>query len=127
MVNEQPVRMLGYTPQEQTPPGSRHPPRTDPPETPPGADTPSPPREADSGIWSTTGRYASYLNAFLFMLNLCLRILWIFFFLMRKAVHSSFSQIASSTVLAFLPTTSFLLFLLSDLLLSFISFLENAN
>ena len=56
------------------PPGSRHPPPqeqtptplgTDPPEadTPPGADTH--PREADSSIRSTSGRYASYWNAFL--------------------------------------------------------------
>ena len=46
------------------PPGSRHPPD----QTPPGADTPSeqtPPQEADSSIRSTSGRYASYWNAFL--------------------------------------------------------------
>ena len=67
-------------PQEQTPPGSRHPPRADTPrsrhprkQTPPGsrhpqsrhplgADTPP---EADSGIQSTSGWYASYWNAFL--------------------------------------------------------------
>ena len=42
------------TPRKQTPPGSRHPPR---------ADTP---RESDSGIWSISGRYASFWNAFLF-------------------------------------------------------------
>ena len=61
------------------PPGSRHLPRADtPPEQtpPPGADThtppthpwsrhTSPPREADSGIRSMSGRYASYWNAFL--------------------------------------------------------------
>ena len=29
---------------------------------------PPPSREADSGIWSTSGRYASYWNAFLFIL-----------------------------------------------------------
>ena len=40
--------------QPAPPPGSRHP---------PGADTP--PREADSGIRSISGRYASYWNAFL--------------------------------------------------------------
>ena len=47
------------SPLEQTPllgadPPSRHPPRADPP------------READSGIRYTSGRYASYWNAFLF-------------------------------------------------------------
>ena len=60
------------TPQEQTPPRTR--------QTPLGADTPqeqtpreqtspweqTPPREADSSIRSTSGRYASYWNAFLF-------------------------------------------------------------
>ena len=52
-------------PPDQTPPGSRHPltrlPRS---RHPPPEQTPS--READSGIRSTSGRYASYLNAFLF-------------------------------------------------------------
>ena len=48
------------TPQEQTLPPSRYPPE----QTPPGADTP--PGEADSSIRSTSGRYASYWNAFLF-------------------------------------------------------------
>ena len=49
--------MLGYHP----------PPRE---QTPLGADTPqeqTPPPEADSGIRSTSGRYASYWNAFLFV------------------------------------------------------------
>ena len=40
------------TPQEQTPPQTRHP--------------PPPPREADCSIRLTSGRYASYWNAFLF-------------------------------------------------------------
>ena len=43
--------------------------------TPPlGADPPGsrPPREADSSIRSTSGRYASYWNAFLFQYNLTL-------------------------------------------------------
>ena len=83
-----PQCMLGYPPwsrhcpprsRHQNPPQSRH-------QTPPGADTRSPPEqtppwsnhppehlpweqtpplEADSGIRSTSGRYASYLNAFL--------------------------------------------------------------
>ena len=47
-------------PQEQTPPGSRHPPREQ---------TPPPPGEADCSIRSTSGRYASYWNAFLFIYN----------------------------------------------------------
>ena len=55
---------------EQThPPGSRHiPPRADMPpglSTPPGTKYTPPRREADSGIRSTSGRYASYWNAFL--------------------------------------------------------------
>ena len=69
------------------PPRSRHPPRGDPPweqtppqeqtpsweQTPLGADppweqTPPPPQEADSSIRSTSGRYASYWNAFLFLI-----------------------------------------------------------
>ena len=71
----------------RTPPGP-HPPEPDPPgpdthpqppgpeppqeQTPPVADT-HPPREADSGIRSTNGRYASYWNAFLLLnlLTLC--------------------------------------------------------
>ena len=75
----------GAEPPEQTPPWSRHPPQSrhpsgadTPPEQtppPPGADTPIPhgsrlPREADSSIRSTSGRYASYWNAFLFFLCL---------------------------------------------------------
>ena len=56
------------TPQEHTPPGSRHPPRN---QTPPGLSTPpgtkyTPHWEADSGIQSMSSRYASYWNAFLF-------------------------------------------------------------
>ena len=55
-------------PDTPPPPRSRHSPRAD---TAPGPDTPPPPpgqthpREPDSGIWSTSGRYASYWNAFL--------------------------------------------------------------
>ena len=51
------------TPQEQTPPGSR--PHLGA-NTPPGSRHPLPPPEADSGIRSMSGRYASYWNAFLF-------------------------------------------------------------
>ena len=59
------------TPQEQTPPSQEQtPPREQtPPCPPPGADPPreqTPPREADSSIRSTSGRYASHWNAFLF-------------------------------------------------------------
>ena len=59
----------GRTPPEQTPPQEQtHPPEQTP--HPPGADTPppreqTPPWEADSSIRSTSGRYASYWNAFL--------------------------------------------------------------
>ena len=91
-----PQCMLGYHPPgPDTPPTRHHPPGTDTPptrhppdETPPGsrppweqpsplgADPPHqtpppgadpPPREADSSIRSTSGRYASYWNAFLFV------------------------------------------------------------
>ena len=51
------------TPPEQTPPGA---------DTPLGADTPpevDPPRADPPGIRSTSGRYASYWNAFLFEKN----------------------------------------------------------
>ena len=51
-------------PPEQTPLQSRHTLEQTPPSRhPPGADTPW---EADSGIRSTSGQYASYWNAFLF-------------------------------------------------------------
>ena len=69
-----PQCMLGHPPEqtppveadppEQTPPRNRHPTQADT-LLPPGADTPPPP-EADSSIRSTSGRYASYWNAFLF-------------------------------------------------------------
>ena len=55
-------------PPEQQTPQSRHPLGTDTPPPPPGADTPpeqTPLREADFGIRSMSGRYASYWNAFL--------------------------------------------------------------
>ena len=59
-------------PCQQTSPRSRHPPGPDTPpsrhtpreQTPPWKQTPLP-RKADSGIRSTSGRYASYWNAFL--------------------------------------------------------------
>ena len=54
---------------------------------PPGPDTPPPPdqahppspREADSGIRSTSGRYASYWNTFLLITNLSISCLFVFF------------------------------------------------
>ena len=49
-------------PWDQTPPGP-DPPGPDPP-------GPDPPWEADSGIQSTSGRYASYWNAFLLVISL---------------------------------------------------------
>ena len=52
-------------PGRHPPPGpGRHPP-WDQTETPPGPGRHPPPREADSSIRSTSGRYASYWNAFL--------------------------------------------------------------
>ena len=77
-----PQCMLGYhtppgqgrTPPDQTPPWIRHPPQIrhhhhHPPPPPPIRHHPPwsdpPPREADSSIRSTSGRYASYWNAFL--------------------------------------------------------------
>ena len=58
------------TPPEQTPPGADTlPPQSRHQQTPPGAD--SPPKEAGSVIWSMSGQYASYWNAFL----LCIVIL----------------------------------------------------
>ena len=56
-------------PQEQTPPLGPDPPGPDPPwdQTPPGADTP---RKTDFSIRSTSGRYASYWNALLFIIEL---------------------------------------------------------
>ena len=73
----------GGTPQKETPQRRRHPPEGDPPkkeapptrspqrrppkkEPPPQGDPP-PPWEADSGIRSMSGRYASYWNAFLLL------------------------------------------------------------
>ena len=54
-----------HLPKKQMPAKSRHPPP--PSRHPPRADIP-PPREAP-GIWSMSGRYASYWNAFLFNKN----------------------------------------------------------
>ena len=75
-----PQYMLGYPPPpEQTPPPQSRGSRSPPEQTPPGSRHPLPPdqthpsgsrppqREADSGIRSTSGRYASYWNAFLYL------------------------------------------------------------
>ena len=67
-----PPRPGRHPPDQADPPGSgrpppgpgRHPPRIR--QTP--LDQVDPPREADSSIRSTSGRYASYWNAFLFFL-----------------------------------------------------------
>ena len=52
---------LGADTPGSRPPGSRHPPEQTPLPHPPGS---RPPWEANSTIWSTSGRYASYWNAF---------------------------------------------------------------
>ena len=57
-----------HTPQKQTPPRSRHPPSRSRP--PPGA--------ADSSIRSTSGRYASYWNAFLYWNNFAIWVVLLF-------------------------------------------------
>ena len=66
------IHSVHRAPQNRHPPRSRHtPPGADtsppsrPPHTPLGLSTP--PREADSGIRPTSGGYASYWNAFLFL------------------------------------------------------------
>ena len=59
--------MLGYP--RSRPPWTRHPPEQTPPPPPPRTRHPPwvhTPWEADSSIQSTSGRYASYWNAFLF-------------------------------------------------------------
>ena len=69
-----PQCMLGYPPKAD-PPRTRHPPpgtrlpwsRQPLDQTPPSGPDP-PPREADSSIRSTSGRYASYWNAFVLLL-----------------------------------------------------------
>ena len=59
-----------HPPRADTPPGTRHPPRAD---NPPSRDQPPPPKTrtsppgADCSIRSTSGRYASYWNAFLLL------------------------------------------------------------
>ena len=79
-------------PQEHTPPGSRHQPQS---RHPPGADTP-PPREADSGIRSTTGRYASYWNAFLSRNKFTSD--WLSKFSLEPSDHSMTSSITKTRV-----------------------------
>ena len=59
------------TPQSRHPPGIRHPPgsRHPPEQTPLLWSRQPPPPKADSGIRSMSGRYTSYWNAFLFVIN----------------------------------------------------------
>ena len=85
---EQTLPLEQTAPWEHTPPGSRHPPIADTPITdtphsrhprgpdihqsrhPPGTDTPgadTPPCITCWEIWATSGRYASYWNAYLFI------------------------------------------------------------
>ena len=76
---------LGADPMEQTPLRADTPQEQTPP---PGADTPResrpPPKKADYCIRSTSGRYASYWNAFLFVkrshCNLCGNLKWVLYF-----------------------------------------------
>ena len=62
-------------PKKETPPRRRHPSRRSPCQggDPPKKEAPPrrhpPPKEADSGIRSMSGRYASYWNAFLFVIS----------------------------------------------------------
>ena len=63
-----------HLPGPDTPPPSSHPLEQTPPRpdaTPPGPDTlpgADPPRSRHPGVWSMSGRYASYWNAFLYSL-----------------------------------------------------------
>ena len=70
-----------HPPREHTPPRPGTDPQTPPPPTrhpsPPTRHTSPPPREADCSIRLTSGRYASYWNAFLFTL-----------FSVRQLVHA---------------------------------------
>ena len=59
----------GETPLRDGTPGMENPPPGGEP-SPPAPGMENPPREADSSIRSTSGRYASYWNAFLFILLL---------------------------------------------------------
>ena len=60
-----------HTPLGPDPPPEQTPPLPPPEQTPPPrADTPSP-READASMRSMSGRYASYWNAFLYMVLFC--------------------------------------------------------
>ena len=99
-----PQCMLGYTPpqapqdqalpHEQTPPGA---------DTPP-ADTPrdQPPWEADCSIRSTSGRYASYWNAFLFYSYF---IICLFVESMTNVIQLRFSQL--SEIISIISNTNY--------------------
>ena len=62
---DQTPREQTHTPWEQTTPPDQTPQSKHPQEQTPPEQTP-PPREADFSIWSSSGQYASYWNAFLF-------------------------------------------------------------
>ena len=66
----EPPTCQGEPPWDQTPPPwDQTPPGPDPPQdqSPPGPDPPPPPPEEDCSIRSTSGQYASYWNAFVFL------------------------------------------------------------
>ena len=76
-----PARETPWAPlgRENTPPTGRPPTRSRPPQSkPPPPPHQTPPREAHSSIRSTSGRYASYWNAFLYCLD----------FLIHQVSHS---------------------------------------
>ena len=83
----------GRTPQDQTPQDQT----LSLDQTPPGPDPPprpDPPREADCSIRSTSGRYASYWNAFLCFLKVCLLKNWLNSIWHKPCgIHSDFWQI----------------------------------
>ena len=89
----------GIYPPLTRPPRDQTPPAPDPPGTrPPLAPDPprhQPPREADSSIRSTSGRYASYWNAFLFVqvFCFCVRLTQVVSFSNTTPRHISTSQL----------------------------------
>ena len=65
------------------PPGNRHTPRS---RHPPGVDTPL--RSACSEIWATSGRYASYWNAYLLVISIVRGINKVFMYFFSKVIFS---------------------------------------
>ena len=85
------------------PPPGRHPPRQTypladipPQQTPPGRHNPPPWPDLPSPTRWLLQRTVRILLECILVLNLCLRIHWIFFFLMRKAFHSSFFRLPAA-------------------------------